>query len=104
MRQLFHDVPIKSDYVVCLNDDSLLLAGWWEALGGVFNQGIDYVGQSSWHPYSAAQLEAVQSFPWYMGVPFDRREGKPGVSYMRAGFMAVRSEGLRQANFPDLSA
>jgi hypothetical protein len=42
--------------------------------------------------------------PWYLVVPYDRRQGRPGVSYVPWGLLAVRSERLREADFPDLSA
>lgn len=48
-----------------------------------------------------SEVEQIQTYRWYMGVPPARREGRPGVSYMRAGFLTVRAERLRQANYPE---
>jgi hypothetical protein len=46
----------------------------------------------------------IRAQPWYREVPFDEREGKPGTFFMTGGFVAVRTECLRQANFPDVEA
>jgi hypothetical protein len=97
-RQLIHDVNIKSEYVIVLNYGNSLEVGWWEALLPLLEKGTDYIGQLAWHEYSSAELDLIQTFPWYVGVPFDRREGRIGVSYMAPGFMVVRREGLQQAN------
>jgi len=100
-RHLFHDVPLRTDYVACVAADASLEAGWWDALAPLLDDGADYVGQPAWHPYSQPQMDMIQTQPWFMGVPFDRREGRPGVSYMKPGLVVMRSEGVRQANFPD---
>ena len=101
VRAMFHDVPLVTKYVVQMKVDALLEAGWWESLVPLMDQGIDYIGQPAWHEYSPSQQEALQNFPWYMGVPFDHKDGRVGVSYMRPGFVVVKSEGLQQADFPE---
>jgi Glycosyl transferase family 2 len=103
LRHLFHDVPLETEYVVCLDDDSVLQPGWWEALGPLLDKGFDCIGQPRWHDYLPGQMEQLQTYPWYMGVPFDRRDRRLGVSYMAGEFRVLRAERLREANFPDLS-
>jgi hypothetical protein len=100
-RAVFHDVPLATNYVVQLEVDAVLESGWWESLLPLMDQGLDYIGQPAWHEYSPSQQEALQSFPWFMGVPFDRKDGRVGVSYMRPGFVVVKAEGLQQADYPE---
>lgn len=102
LRLLFHDVPLDSEYAVCLDSHAVVAAGWWPALAAALGKGTDYLGQPGWADYSPEQMEAIQAFPWYMGVPFARREGRLGVPYMKGGLVAVRSRRLREAGYPDL--
>jgi hypothetical protein len=101
-QRMYHDVKLDCEYVIFLNGDLPIKSGWWEALAPRLEERIDYIGKSSWHDYSVAQLEAIQSHAWYMGIPFDRREGRLGVSFVPWGLLAVRSERLREAGFPNL--
>jgi hypothetical protein len=100
-RLLFHDVPLHTDYVIRLADDFEMEAGWWEALEPLLEKGVDYIGQSTWRDFLPGEAEMIQSQPWYMGVPFARREGKIGISWMTGTFLAVRSARIKQASFPD---
>ncbi len=99
-RLLFHDVPLSADYAICLDQGACVEAGWWDALAPLLDKGIDYIGQPAWHEFRATELERLQAQPWFLGVPPARREGRPGVSYMRDGFVVVRSERLREGHFP----
>jgi hypothetical protein len=56
---------------------------------------IDVIGEPVRHDYTAAEVEAIRARPWYMGVPFQGRNGRAGVTYMRPGLLAVRGERLR---------
>jgi hypothetical protein len=100
-RLLYHDVPLATEYAVWLDDDSFVEEGWWEALCPLLGRHVDYLGQPWWVDYLPGQEEMIRSQPWYRGVPFERRDGRPGVWFMTGGFLAVRSERLREANFPD---
>jgi tetratricopeptide (TPR) repeat protein len=100
-RLLYHDLPLATEYAVWFDDDSFVEEGWWQALCPLFDRHVDYIGQTWWVDYLPGQEEMVRSQPWYRGVPFDRRDGRPGAWFMTGGFMAVRAQGLRQANFPD---
>jgi hypothetical protein len=100
-RLLYHDVSLAADYAVRLGDDFVPEAGWWEALAPLLEQGADYVGQPHWRDYRPAELERVQAQPWYMGMPFARRDGKLGVPYLGGSVLAVRAERLREADFPN---
>jgi hypothetical protein len=97
---LFHDVRLDAAYAVWLDDQCTIKPGWWEALRPLLDQGIDYIGQPRWHDYRPGEVEAMQSRPWYLGVPPARREGRPGVSFMGGDCCVVRSERLREAQFP----
>ena len=99
-RLMFHDVALKSDYAICLDQSACVEAGWWDSLVPLMEKGIDIIGQPGWHDYVAGEVERLQGEPWYMGVPLARREGRAGVAFMRDGFVAARSERLREANFP----
>jgi hypothetical protein len=103
-RFLLHDVPLPGEYAVWLDDDSFVEPGWWEALAPLLDQKIDYIGEEWWVDYFAGQTDMIQAQPWYLGVPFALRDGKPGVHFMTGGFLGLRSERIRQANFPDLAA
>jgi hypothetical protein len=70
----------------------------------LLDDGIDYAGSAAWHIYTAPELAAIQKYPWYMGIPFDRRDGRLGISYMQRGIVVVRSDLLRQTNFPEASS
>jgi hypothetical protein len=100
-RLLFHDVPLQTDYVIRLADHFEVEAGWWEALEPLLEKGVDYIGQSRWRDFLPGEAEMIQSQPWYMGVPFARREGRIGISWMTGTFLAVRSGRIKEANFPD---
>jgi predicted O-linked N-acetylglucosamine transferase (SPINDLY family)/ADP-heptose:LPS heptosyltransferase len=100
-RFMYHDVRLDTDYVIWFDDDSYVEAGWWQALCEIFRQKIDYIGQSWWADYFPGQLAMIEAQPWYRAVPIPLREGNPGVEFMTGGFMAVRSQRIREANFPD---
>jgi tetratricopeptide (TPR) repeat protein len=100
-RFMFHDVPLTTDYAVWLDDDSFVEEGWWQALCPLFDRGVDYIGQAWWVDLLPGQEDMIRAQPWYRGVPLEHRAGRPGVWFMTGGFMAIRSERLRDANFPD---
>jgi len=100
-RLMLHDVPLATDYVVWFDDDSFVEEGWWETLCPLFDRGVDYIGQPWWVNYLPGQQDMVRAQSWYRGVPFEARDGRPGVWFMTGGFLALRSERLREANFPD---
>jgi tetratricopeptide (TPR) repeat protein len=103
-RLLFHDLPLTTEYVVWLDDDSYIEEGWWQTLCPLFDREIDYVGQQWWVNYLPGQPDMIRAQPWYRGVPLEHREGRPGVWFMTGGFLAIRSERLRETNFPDTNS
>ena len=100
-RLLYHDVPLTTEYAVWFDDDSFVEPGWWPALCAILDRGVDYIGQSWWVYYLPGQDEMIRSQAWYRDIPFETRDGRLGTHFMTGGFMAVRSERLREANFPD---
>ena len=101
-RLLYHDLPLETEYAVWFDDDSFVEAGWWPALNAVLDRKIDYIGQPWWVDYLPGQVEMIQAQLWYRGVPFEARNNQfAGVHFMTGGFVAVRSERIYQANFPD---
>jgi hypothetical protein len=101
-RLMYHDVPLVSEYAVWLDDDSYVEPGWWEALLPLLARKVDYIGQHWWVDHLPGQAEMIRAQPWYRGVPFDRRAGRPGTWFMTGGFMAMRADRLREADFPDV--
>jgi hypothetical protein len=99
-RLVFHDVPLEAEYAICLDRGASLEAGWWEAIAPLMEQEIDYVGRPAWHEYLPGEAERIQTQPWYMGVPLERREGRLGTAYLGGGFVAVRCERLREVEYP----
>jgi hypothetical protein len=99
-RLLYHDDPLESEFAVFLGDEFPLDAGWWETLAPLLDKGLDYLGRPAWRDYLTAELENIQTYPWYMGVTFAKRDGRLGVPFMSGPVVAVRSQCLRQANFP----
>jgi hypothetical protein len=96
MRRLaIHDVPLETEYTVFLDGDVAVQPGWWETLLPRMDRGVDYIGQPAWREYGPREIEKIQTKPWYVGVPFERRSGRAGVAYMQTGIIAVRSERLR---------
>jgi tetratricopeptide (TPR) repeat protein len=102
-RLLYHDIPIATEYAVWFDDDSYVEAGWWEATRPLLDRKVDYIGQSWVAYYLSGQAEMIREQPWYRGVAFEMRDGKPCVSFMTGGFVALRAERLREANFPDVA-
>jgi Flp pilus assembly protein TadD len=100
-RIMYHDLPLGTDYVVWLDDDSFVEEGWWQALCPLLDRGVDYIGQEWWVKYLPGQEDMIRVQPWYRGVPFQRRAGKTGSWFMTGGFMVIRSQWLREVNFPD---
>ncbi len=100
-RLMFHDVPLATEYAVWFDDDSFVEEGWWHALCPLLDRQVDYIGQPWWVDYLPGQEEMIRAQPWYRRVPFDGRDGRSGVWFMTGGFLFVRGERLRQANFPD---
>jgi hypothetical protein len=101
-RHLYYDIPLETEYVVWFDDDSFVTPMWWPALCQLFDQKIDYIGQRWWVEYLPGQVEMIRAQPWYRDIPFDSRDGKLGTWFMTGGFMAIRTERLREANFPDI--
>src|SRR5262249_24927576 len=101
VRLLFHDVPLATEYAVWFDDDSFVEEGWWQVLCPLFDRHVDYIGQAWGIDYLRGQGARFRAQPWYRGVPFESRGGRPGVNFMTGGFLAVRAERLRQANYPD---
>jgi hypothetical protein len=99
-RLLYHGVSVEAEYVVCLEPAACIAAGWWEALARMFTKGIDLIGEPAWHPYRPGEADAMATADWYMGVPVARRQGTPGVTFMREGCFALRAERLREADYP----
>jgi hypothetical protein len=100
-RLMFHDVPLATEYAVWFDDDTFVEEGWWEALCPLLDRCVDYIGQPWWVDYLPGQEEMIRSQSWYRGVPLECREGRPGVGFMTGGFLAVRSERLREAGIPN---
>jgi hypothetical protein len=100
-RAILHDVPLATPYVVHLADSVSLQTGWWNAIAPLLDDGAEFIGMPSWHEYAPQQMEDLQNFAWYMGVPFERRDSRSGISFMNPNFMVLKSEGLQQAGFPD---
>jgi hypothetical protein len=92
---LIHDVPLETEYSVFLDGDAAVQPGWWERLVPMMDRGIDYVGQPAWRDCGPGEIEKIQTKPWCLGVPFERRSGRAGVAYMQKGIIAARSERLR---------
>src|SRR5262249_7523512 len=100
-RLMFHDVALRTDYVIWFDDDSYVEQGWWQALCPLLDRDIQYIGQEWWVDYLPGQEKMIQAQPWHRGKPFRRRDDRPGVWFMTGGFIAVRTECLRNTNFPD---
>jgi hypothetical protein len=103
-RRMFYDLPLDAEYVVWLDDDSFAEPGWWQALLPLLERRVDYIGQPWWVYYLPGQLDMIRAQPWYRGVPFETRRGRPGANFMTGGFLAVRAACLREADFPDVSS
>ena len=101
-RLMYHDRPLSTEYAIWFDDDSFVEVGWWEALLPLLEQRVDSIGQRWWVDYLPGQSDMIQAQPWYRGVPFEEREGRRGVEFMTGGFLAIRSERLRQADFPPI--
>lgn len=86
---------LTTDYVLWFEAGCQLEAGWWEALLPLLEQGTDYLGGTAWVDYAPKDLERLQSRPWYRGVPLERRDGRPGVSFMNP-FWGVRTACLQE--------
>jgi hypothetical protein len=92
---------VTAEYVLWFDDDSCVEAGWWEALLPLLDRHVDYLGQPWWVYYFPGQADMIRAQPWYRGVPFATRQGRPGVTFVTGGFVGVRAACLYEANFPD---
>jgi len=99
---VFQDTPIRSEYVVWLDEEVCVSANWWRELAQLLTRGIDYLGHLCWTEYSTAQAEMLQSQSWYTGVPFLKRDNRVGGLFM-AGFFAARAERLLEVQFGNLA-
>ena len=100
-RLMYHDIPLTTEYAVWFDDDTFVERGWWPALCSVLDRSIDYIGKAWWVDYLPGQEEMIRAQPWFHGKSFETREGRSGVRFMTGGFLAIRAECLREANFPD---
>jgi hypothetical protein len=100
-RLMYYRVPLATKYTIWFDDDTYVEAGWWRELVPLLAHGIDYIGQEWWVGYFPGQTEMIARQSWYRGVPFATIDGQPAVRFMTGGFMAVRTQCLRQADFPD---
>jgi hypothetical protein len=78
------DMPVTAKYLVWLRDDTPVAEGWWQGLESLLKEGVDCAGTAAWAEYRPGLVEHVRARPWFRGVPLSAREGKPGVSYLRA--------------------
>ena len=70
MRQLFHQPPLQTPYVMWFDDDSCLAPEVpWDFLTRVANKlyGAEMVGQRMWCRLCGNQPHAIQQAPWYKG-------------------------------------
>jgi hypothetical protein len=100
LRWLWHDVRLVSEYVVWLQEGVEVEEGWWAALESAFARKIDYLGRPDWRQYIPRQVDLLRAQPWYRGVPPEKRNGRPGVSFLSGGVLALRTACLREADFP----
>jgi|GEM_PF-23329 len=102
-RLMYHDLFLETEYAIWFDDDSFVEQGWWPELCQVLDRKIDYIGQRWWVDYFPGQTEMIQAQPWFRKLAFESRDGKLGIHFMTGGFIALRSERIRQANFPDVA-
>jgi tetratricopeptide (TPR) repeat protein len=102
-RLLYHDVFLDTEYTIWFDDDSFVEEGWWPALCQVLDRKIDYIGQRWWVDYFPGQTEMIQAQAWFRKLAFESRDARLGIHFMTGGFIALRSERIRQANFPDVA-
>jgi hypothetical protein len=100
MQHLLHDVRLTTEYAICLAEDGEVDAGWWERLTPIMDEKVDYFGTPAWHAYTPREVERIQTQPWYMGVPWARRDGKAGVEFMTGPVVGIRSERLQEVKYP----
>jgi hypothetical protein len=101
MAHLLDDVPVSGEYLVWFDDNAAVEPGWWKGLATMTDRQVGYFGRADWIEFTPGQAAEIKAQSWYTGVPFLKRNNRPGSSYM-SGFMAVRGECLRQVRLGEI--
>lgn len=101
LRWLWCDLPVRTESLVWIEERAALGENWWPELSSAFRQPGDVFGPLTWRELLAKDVEAARSQPWYRGVPFLTREGRPGVWAPQGEWAAYRVACLHQANIAE---
>jgi hypothetical protein len=115
MRHLWHENPETvptTPWVLWFDDDTHIVApDWWEKTRAFLEakkaENICYAGFKWYKHHEPGQAEFIEAAEWYKGVPWEqcptRRKGvrKPGITFANGAYFWLRSDVMRQINWPD---
>ncbi len=61
LRWLWCDLPFRSEYVVCIDEDTPPEDGWWSELSSRLQPGVDVVGPVLWNDYPPGEVEFLRT-------------------------------------------
>jgi hypothetical protein len=115
MRELWHEneetIP-RTPWTLWLDDDTHITSSdWWDKTMKYIkdheHENICYFGHIWFVHHLPGQWEFIEQSEWYRGVPTEmmptrtKNVKKPGVAFANGGYVWLRSDVLRQINWPD---
>jgi hypothetical protein len=104
MRRLFHDPPLETEWALWFDDDSYVRRSDWLlsfALQREAHPDAGVFGAILQMAPSPRIQRFIQTASWFRGRPFLESDGERVLEFVAGGFWAVRSELIRQLDWPD---
>jgi hypothetical protein len=108
MREMV--APLKADpnckFMTWFDDDSQIVADDWfpkllQYIESKREENVCYIGQPYWVFHLPGQTEFMAKAPWYKNIPWEIIRGKPAITFAQGSFFVLRTDVLRQLDWPD---
>ena len=103
MRRLFHGSPVKTPWIIWLDDDSYIeKPDWFRMAEAVIRKHPEAscLGEPWRHEWFPGQWDFVTGCPWFAGLPPALIDGKPGIVFPIGAYFWLKTEALRRFDWP----
>ena len=104
MREMVQ--KIDTEWFIWFDDDSFVMNSEWiyrltTDIKKKLPQGVVMYGHKWYVHLRKGQPKWIKTRPWYRGVPFQMDKGKVKVDFLTGGFWAIKSQVLKDIEWPD---